>query len=227
MIRAIIFDFDGLILETEEPTYQSWAQIYESYGLALPFSTWMANVGTTQGDFDPQRELERQVQGGVDWEKVEAWRREIEDTLIEAQPVLPGAVSYLKDARRLGYQVGLASNSPSDWVKKHLGRLGLLDCFDCLCTSDYVQHIKPDPELYLNALKALQVGAEEAIALEDSLIGVQAARRAGIFCVAVPNPLIRDLTFSEASFQIHSMEDMPLEELLSRIKVLKTQRAAF
>lgn len=226
MIRAIIFDFDGLILETEEPTYQSWAQIYQSYGFELPFSTWMSNVGTTQGDFDPQRELER-LMGELDWERVEAWRSEIENTLIEAQPVLPGAMQYLHDARRLGYKVGLASNSPSAWINRHLGRLELLSYFDCLCTSDFVKHIKPDPELYLNALGALEVKADEAIALEDSLIGVEAARRAGIFCVAVPNPLIRNLIFNGADYQIASMEAIPLEELLKQIDAIKTQGAAF
>jgi HAD superfamily hydrolase (TIGR01509 family) len=226
MIRAIIFDFDGLILETEEPTYQSWAEVYQSYGFSLPFSTWISNVGTTQGEFDPQMELERLVNGRLDWTKVEAWRREIENTLIEAQPLLPGAEQALRDARRLGYKVGLASNSPSDWVQRHLGRLGLLDCFDCLCTSDLVKHIKPDSELYLNALHALDVEADEAVALEDSLIGVTAARRAGIFCVAVPNPLIKDLAFSEADFQIRSLDEMPLAQLLSCVLAIKTQRAA-
>jgi HAD superfamily hydrolase (TIGR01509 family) len=227
MIHAIIFDFDGLILETEEPTYRSWAEIYRSFGFSLPFSTWISNVGTTQGEFDPQAELERLIESKVDWTDVEARRREIENTLIEAQPLLPGAKQYLLDARRLGYKVGLASNSPIDWVERHLGRLGLLEKFDCLSTSDRAQKIKPDPEIYLNALVALGVAAEEAIALEDSLIGVQAARRAGIFCVAVPNPLIRNLAFSEADFQIQSLAEVPLAQLLEQILLIKTQRAAF
>jgi HAD superfamily hydrolase (TIGR01509 family) len=226
MVRAIIFDFDGLILETEEPTYQSWAEIFQSFGLSLPFSTWMANVGTTQGDFDPQRELERLVNGSLDWEQIETRRREIEDRLIEAQPALPGASQYLHDARRLGYKVGIASNSPMEWVKKYMTRLSLMDCVDRFSTSDFVRHIKPDPEIYLNALQALEVSASEAIALEDSLIGVRAARRAGIFCIAVPNPLIRGATFDEANFHLQSLEEMPLESLLLRILPLKTQEAA-
>jgi HAD superfamily hydrolase (TIGR01509 family) len=226
MIRAIIFDFDGLILETEEPTYQSWAEVYQSFGFSLPFSTWISNVGTTQGDFNPQKELEHRVAGQVDWIIVEAWRKEIENTLIEAQPLLPGAEQYLYDARRSGYLIGLASNSPTDWVQRHLARLGLLECFDCLCTSDFVQRIKPDPELYLNALAALKVEADEAIALEDSLIGVLAAKRAEIFCVAVPNPLLKGLIFNEADLQIQSLDEMPLEQLLEQILVIKTQRAA-
>ncbi len=217
MIRALIFDFDGLILETEEPTYQSWAEVYQSFGYSLPFSTWKANVGTTQGDFDPKLELERLVKCPLDWEAVESRRRMIENALIEEQSVLPGAVQYLNDARTLGLKVGLASNSPSDWVIRHLTRLGLLDRFDHLSTSDYVKHIKPDPELYLVELQALKVKADEAIALEDSLLGVRAARRAGIFCVAVPNPLIRDLTFNEANFQINSLEEISLEQLILQI----------
>jgi HAD superfamily hydrolase (TIGR01509 family) len=220
MIRALIFDFDGLILETEEPTYQSWAEVYQSFGFSLPFSTWKANVGTTQGDFDPQLELERLVKDPLDWEAVESRRRMIENELIEAQPVLPGVVQYLNDARTLGLKVGLASNSPSDWVIRHLTRLGLLDRFDHLSTSDYVQHIKPDPELYLVALHALNLKANEAIALEDSLLGVRAARQAGIFCVAVPNPLIRDLTFNEANFQINSLEDLSLVQLMKKVDLL-------
>jgi HAD superfamily hydrolase (TIGR01509 family) len=217
MIRALIFDFDGLILETEEPTYQSWVDVYQSFGFSLPFSTWKENVGTTQGDFDPQLELERQVEHPLDWEVVESQRRMIENSLIEEQSVLPGVVEYLNDARTLGLKVGLASNSPSDWVIRHLTRLGLLDRFDYLSTSDHVRHIKPDPELYLLALHALNVKADEAIALEDSLLGVRAARQAGIFCVAVPNHLISDLTFNEANFQISSLADIPLEKLLEQI----------
>ena len=226
MLRAIIFDFDGLILETEEPTYQSWAEIYKSFGFPLPFSTWMANVGTTQGDFDPQRELEKLMNDHLDWSQIEARRRLIEDHLIEAQVALPGAEQYLHDARSLGYKVGIASNSPIDWVTKYMTRLDLADCIDYFSTSEHVQHIKPDPEIYLNALRGLSVRADEAIALEDSLIGVRAARRAGLFCVAVPNPLIKEAIFDDANFQLASLEELPLESLLLRILPLKTQEAA-
>jgi len=219
MIRAIIFDFDGLILETEGPTYQSWVEVYQSFGFSLPFSTWTANIGTTQGDFNPQLELEKLVKDTVDWGGVESRRRMIENTLIEAQSVLPGAVQYLNDARQLGLKLGLASNSPNAWVIRHLTRLGLVDYFDRICTADDVQHIKPDPELYLSVLRALEVKADEAIALEDSPIGIQAARQAGLICVAVPNPLIKQLTFNEADFQLDSLAETSLEQLLKKINL--------
>jgi HAD superfamily hydrolase (TIGR01509 family) len=220
MIRALIFDFDGLILETEGPTYQSWVEVYQSFGHSLPFSTWKANIGTTQGDFDPRLELEKLLKATVDWDGVESRRRIIENTLIEAQSVLPGAVQYLNDARHLGLKLGLASNSPNDWVIRHLTRLGLLIYFDSICTADDVHHIKPDPELYLSVLRALEVQADEAIALEDSPIGIRAAKGAGLFCVAIPNPLIRQLTFGEADIQLGSLAEMPLEQLLCKISAL-------
>jgi len=217
MIRALIFDFDGLILETEGPSYKSWEEVYQSFGFALPFSTWSTIIGTTQGEFDPCLELKKKVKGRVDWEGIESRRRASENALIEAQSVLPGVEQYLKNARRLGLKTGLASSSSCKWVIGHLTRLGLADYFDCICASDDVEHTKPDPELYLSVLRELDVSAEEAIALEDSPIGIQAAKQAGLFCVAVPNPLTRQLSLSQADFQLGSLAEMLLEQLLNKV----------
>jgi HAD superfamily hydrolase (TIGR01509 family) len=214
LIRALILDFDGLILETEGPSYQTWKEVYRSFGLSLPFSTWSTIIGTTQGEFDPQRELQKQVSGEVDWEAVEVRRQAAENTLLEAQAVLPGVEQYLSDAKRLGITLGIASSSSSEWVTRHLGRLGLLDCFDCICTADDVERVKPDPELYLTVLERLGIRSDEAIAFEDSPLGVQAAKRAGLFCVAVPNPLTRQLSLHQADYWLESLSELPLEQLL-------------
>jgi HAD superfamily hydrolase (TIGR01509 family) len=227
MIRAIIFDFDGLILETEEPTFQSWQRVYQSFGYPLLFSTWSIMVGTTQSEFDPLRELQKLVKDNVDWEAVETRRKVSENALIEAQPILPGAEDYLKDARRLGLKIGLASNSSSQWVIRHLTRLGLVDYFDCIRTSDDVHRIKPDPELYLSVLSGLKVNADEAFALEDSPPGIGSAKRADLYCIAVPNTLTRQLNLTQADFELDSLTEMPLEELLIMINHKKTRRAAY
>ena len=227
MIRALIFDFDGLILETEEPTFKSWQEVYRSFGHSLPFSTWSIMVGTTQSGFDPLKELQKRVKAEVDWGVVETRRQESENAFIEAQSILPGVEGYLSDARRLGLQIGLASNSSCQWVSRHLTRIGLVDRFDCICTSDEVQHLKPDPELYLSALGKLKVNAQEAIAFEDSPYGICSAKGAGLFCVAVPNALTIQLALTQADFQLSSLEEMPLEALLQKFNALKTQRAAF
>jgi len=216
VICALIFDFDGLILETEGPSYQSWEAVYRSFGLSLPFSIWSTIIGTTQGGFNPSLELQKQVKGKVDWHAVELQRQASEQALIEAQAVLPGVLQYLQDARRLKLRIGLASSSSRRWVIGHLTRLGLDRYFDCVCASDDVQQVKPNPELYQAVLHGLGIQASEAIALEDSPIGIEAAKRAGIYCVAIPNQLTSLLSLSQANLQLGSLVEMPLEQLLAK-----------
>ena len=226
MIRAIIFDFDGLIIETERPSYQSWQEIYQSFGHNLPLSTWEINIGTTRGEFNPRLELEKLVGGKIEWEVAEARRQAIENALIEAQPILPGAEGYLWDSRQLGLKIGLASNSSRRWVVGHLTRIELVKYFDCICTADEVEQLKPAPESYRCVLHGLGVNAGEAIALEDSPIGIRAAKAAGLFCVAVPNEMTRRLSMAEADYRLESLAEKPLKALLDQIKAFKTQGAA-
>ncbi len=217
MIRALIFDFDGLILETEGPSYQSWITVYRSFGLSLPFSTWSSIIGTTQGPFDPLTELKRQVMDKVDWTAVELQRQASEQALIDVQPVMPGVEQYLQDAQQLGLKIGLASSSSRKWVLGNLDRLGLVSYFDCIRASDDVRWVKPDPELYCSVLSGLGVQASEAIALEDSPNGIQAAKNARVYCVAVPNMLTSQLSLSQADLQLTSLAELPLLQLLDRI----------
>ena len=226
MIRAIIFDFDGLIIETERPSYQSWQEIYQSFGHNLPLSTWEINIGTTRGEFNPRLELEKLVGGKIDWEVAEARRQAIENALIEAQPILPGAEGYLWDSRQLGLKIGLASNSSRRWVVGQLTRIELVKYFDCIYTADEVEQLKPAPESYRCVLHGLGVNADAAIALEDSPIGIRAAKAAGLFCVAVPNEMTRRLSMAEADYRLESLAEMPLKALLDQIKAFKTQGAA-
>ena len=217
MIKALIFDFDGLILETEGPSYQSWEEVYHSFGCDLPFSIWSSIIGTTQGAFDPLIELQKKVNAWVDWDAVELQRAAREQELNETQPIMPGVEQYLRDAQRLGLKIGLASSSSNQWVMGHLRRLSLDNYFDCVRTKNDVRHVKPDPDLYFAVLEGLSVRAEEAIALEDSPIGIRSAKSAGIYCVAVPNPLTRTLNLGQADLQLNTLADMPLDELLHKV----------
>ncbi len=217
MIRALIFDFDGLILETEGPSLASWDKVYRDFGLELPFSTWLSAIGAAPVAYDPARHLREQVRDEVDWAEVEVKRKAHETSLIEAQKALPGVEEYLADARGMGLKIGLASSSSCKWVVSHLTRLGLTGYFDCIRAADDVSHAKPDPELYQAVLHALGVQAAEAIAFEDSPNGILAAKQAGIYCVAIPNAITSQLSLSEADLQLQSLEEMPLEKLISMV----------
>ena len=122
------------------------------------------------------------------------------------------------EAKKLGLKVGLASSSPCDWVTGHLSRLGLIQYFDCIYARDDVRRTKPDPELYLTVIDEFQIGSHEAVVFEDSPNGILAAKRAGLFCVAVPNPLTRQLRLDHADFRLNSLAEMPLSELLFQLE---------
>jgi HAD superfamily hydrolase (TIGR01509 family) len=213
MIRALIFDFDGLILDTEVPEFQTWQETYRTHGCELPFDLWATAIGTV-GGFDPYDHLETQLQRRLDREALRLAHRQRCDARIQVQTVLPGVHDYIAAARQCGLQLGVASSSSRAWVHGHLTRLELHSHFGCITCRDDGHLPKPDPALYLAALEALAVRPEEAIALEDSPNGILAAKRAGMFCVAVPNPLTRQLSLEHADLQLPSLTALSLAQLL-------------
>ncbi len=216
-IKALIFDFDGLILETETPIFRSWQELYHSYGCEIPMDTWAKIIGAAEYEFDPFDELERQLGRSIDRQAEAPGRRQRELALILSQPVLPGVRDYLQTAHRIGLPCAIASSSTRDWVEGHLKRLGLYEDFVLVKTSEDVAHTKPAPDLFLAALTGLQIEPQEAIVFEDSPNGILAAKRAGIFCVVVPNGLTSGLSLDLADLCLNSLADLPLEDLLKMV----------
>jgi HAD superfamily hydrolase (TIGR01509 family) len=216
VIRAIAFDFDGLILDTEEPVYRSWLEVYQAYGEELPFERWVQIVGSTTIGFHPQHHLEERLGRSLPKEVLDR-RIDRRTELILAQKLLPGVVQHIDSAKAMGLKLGVASSSTGDWVRGHLGRLGILDRFDCMRCRDDVAKAKPEPDLYLAVLECLGVPASEAIAIEDSPNGVIAAKRAGMRCVAIPNSITARLDLGEADLLLGSLADVTLAELLQKI----------
>jgi HAD superfamily hydrolase (TIGR01509 family) len=211
-IAALIFDFDGLIVDSETPGFQAWSEVYATHGCSLPFDKYSACIGTI-GGFDLHAYLEEQSGRAFDRADLERACNARWLQLMHAQPLLPGIASCISTAKRRGWKLAIASSSTQKWVTHNLRKFGLLDEFDAVCTSDYVSAVKPDPALYLLALEKLGVRADEAIAFEDSPNGILAAKRAGIFCVAIPNPLTKDLPLELADRRLRSLEDFDLDDV--------------
>ena len=214
MIKALVFDFDGVILDTEGPEYQSWQEIYQAYGCSLSLPKWTEAIGT-HDTFDPYDDIAQQLGRPIDRAAVRAKQRTRFAELMADQAMLPGVERYISKARELGLKLGLASSSSRRWVTGHLAQLKLEAYFDSIKCADDVERTKPDPAVYLATLQALKVKAHEAIALEDSPNGVLAAKRAGIFCVAAPNAMTQQMSFDLADLQISSLVELSLEKLLS------------
>jgi HAD superfamily hydrolase (TIGR01509 family) len=219
-VRALLFDFDGLILDTELASRAGWEQLYREHGHELPTDLWATVVGTTHAPFDPMAHLEELVGEPLEREALNERRYAHEIALIEAEELRPGIAEYLAAARRHGLKRAIVSSSPRSWVDMHLERLEEAVGWDAICTADRDPvRAKPSPTLYLEALEALAVAADDAVAFEDSPNGVLAAKAAGVFCVAVPNEVTRDLGLEEAGADLvlDSLADLPPESLFARL----------
>ena len=213
-IQALVFDFDGLILETEGPAFDTWAEIYREHGHVLPLEQWHLSIGTDRG-FEPVDHLAALVGEGLDRAATQKRRDARKDELIAALDVMAGVRDYINDARRLGLKLAIASSASRRWVVGHIERLGIHAHWDAVLTRDDVARSKPSPDLYVAATKALDVAPERAVALEDSPHGIAAAKDAGLQAVAVPNALTKDLDLSRADVRLSSLAEMPLERLLA------------
>lgn len=210
MIRALIFDFDGLILDTESPLIDSYRDVHLAHEVAFDRTAFLRQVGHADYAFDPWHGFSPHA----DRAALEVERRAIKMRLLMAQTVLPGVVDLLNAAGKRGLRIGLASNSEHAWVEPHLERLGLRKYFEFLACREDAPSPKPEPDLYRLVLNQFGLRGVEAIAFEDSQTGVLAAHRANIFVVAVPNSSTAHHDFGKADKRVVSLAEVDLDALI-------------
>jgi len=221
MINNLIFDFDGIIIDTESTEFITWREIFHEHGCELKKEVWVDCIGRPLGYFDPFAYLEELAHQKVDQEALSAKRRARAKVLNTTIPILPGVENLIAQAKDRNFGIGVVSSSTQSWVEGHLDRLGLLSNFNAIiCAEDTTKH-KPDPDPYLAALNQLKSRADQAIVLEDSPPGIHSAKAAGIFCVAIPSPMTRHMAFDKADLQLESLADVSLKSLLNRISNLR------
>jgi HAD superfamily hydrolase (TIGR01509 family) len=215
VIDAFVFDFDGLIIDTEWCEYVSIAEQFEMRGHRYAVEHFQQFVGTAwpTGWTD---ELSLAVGEALDADQLHVARRARRDVLLHALGTLPGVVELLDLAAAAGLPAAVASSSTRDWVEPHLERLGLRDRFAAVLTRDDVERAKPAPDLFVAAARALGVSPERTVVFEDSFNGCTAARAAGMVCVVVPNRITTIQDFTHANLVARSLLDLDLE-LLRRV----------
>ncbi len=215
MIKAVIFDFDGLIIDTETVWYEAYKEALLQFKVDLTIEQFALVIGTDDAVLD-QYILDNIKESSLIPEIKELAKILFEEKI--GQPLLrDGVEDYLIAAKEAELKIGLASSSKRSWVESYLTQLGIISYFEVIKTRDDVTTVKPDPELYLQAINALGVRPEEAIAFEDSLNGLQAARAAGVKCVIFPNPVTSHLAFKDYSLRFSSMAERSLLDILTEI----------
>ena len=215
-IKAVIFDFDGLMVDTEWPAFVAWTEIYQEHGHVLDLKEWVACVGASYAAFDPVTRLQELTGKAFERDVLigDKERRKIDEC--NRLQALPGVVERLKEAMALGIKAAVASSSSFGWVDGHLSRLALKDHIELIRTRDDVKRIKPHPDLYLAAAAGLKVDPVDCVVFEDSLNGVKAAKAAGMTCYAIPNRVTSVLDFREADGRYDSLALVSLKNLQLR-----------
>lgn len=212
MIRALVFDFDGLILDTETPLIEAYADVHAAHGHAFDRTEFLRGVGHIDFTFNPWRAFGP----GANEAALEAERHIHNRRRTLAQPVLPGVAELLREAQAAGLILGVASNSRHEHVEGHLKRLGLHGNFSFFACRGDAPSPKPEPDLYRLVLTQFGLRGHEAIAFEDSHTGALAAKRAGLWAVAVPNGVTADHDFGHVDLLLTSLADVTLEQMVRR-----------
>ena len=215
-ISVVVFDFDGLLMDTESTSLASWRHEWSQWGLSLDEGTFFVDHGA---DITEERyaELAAAVGPSYDRQVSHTRRTAYRDRLHQELGLAVGISRWIDDATSLGLRLAVASSSPRSWVAGHLERAGVVEMFEVLACGDEVAGPKPAPDVYVLALHRLGVDSSCAVAVEDTVHGVTAARAAGLRCIAIPNPFADRLRFGEADLVLASAKEMSLSRALSSL----------
>jgi len=215
-LAALVFDFDGLIVDTENPGFISWQEIYQEFGATLDIDDWRHATGYV-GGFDPAIHLEQVLGRRLDWSQLLPKREARNWELTIQARALPGIESLFRNAKERRLPIGVASNSENGWVEGGLQRLGLREYVNTVVTRDMVINPKPAPDIYLKTVQTLQVEPALAVALEDSEPGCRAAKQAGLKAIAIPNRFSERQDLSFADLIVKSATDLTLDRLAALV----------
>ncbi|QDU72664.1 HAD family hydrolase [Mucisphaera calidilacus] len=213
MLEGIVFDFDGLILDTEGPQYDGWRSVYERFGLDLPIDRWVEVLGRPAWMFDFHTRLEELGDPAYDREAIDAERRKSVRSRIDASDLMPGVRDLVAQARSKGLRLSIASGSDREWVAGYLEKHGLIDAFPILVTREETTRHKPEPDPFAEACRRMGLPPQRCLALEDSPNGIRSAAAAGLYAVAVPNRVTAGQSFDEADRIVESLETVDLHEV--------------
>lgn len=215
-MQALVFDFDGTLVDTETPELLVWQETFAAHGVALPPGYWSNIVGRgAEQEFERPAQLFERLTGKPFAFDAQRHARTME--MIHAAPLRPGVVALLEEAQAAGIPCAVCSSSRHAWVDPGLRSRGVFERFVTTICADDVTRAKPFPDLYQEACRRLGTVPAQTVAIEDSPNGLTAAKAAGLFAVATPNPVTRDLDLSAADLIVPDLSNMGLDALVQRM----------
>jgi HAD superfamily hydrolase (TIGR01509 family) len=222
---AIVFDLDGVIVDTEVPIFEAWCSVFTRHGAQLTLEQWNRTVGGSGGaQYVYELLVASTVEPVAAPDELRAEVRALQADLFEHMEPLPGVRDWVADAMSAGLKLAIASSSSTNWVRRCLNTVGLDECFPVVVCPDRGLPAKPEPDLYLAACRELGVAPSSAIAIEDSRNGVAAAVAAGLSCLAVPNRITAGADLSAADLRADSLSSLSLTEAATRLRCVLTTR---
>ena len=201
--HAVLFDFDGVILDSEWPIYQSWKRLFEREGQDLAQDIYVKCIGSDFDTWSPPSYLEELTGKTFDWDTENSVRQvEITRDLKNAIP-MPGAAELIKALA--DKPTAVVSSSSHNWVDGWVEKLELMHYFNTTVCRGDAPKIKPAPDLFLEAARQLDIKPEHCLVIEDSMNGLISAHQAGMKVLAVPNRLTSVLDFSKAEWVVTSL----------------------
>lgn len=214
---AVVFDFDGLVLDTEWITYTTVNEVFLAHGQELSVELWTGFIGTTDHPHWTDL-LEAQLGEPFDRGTWRTWRVREGIERVRSLDLLPGVGELMRSLHDSGVRLAVASSSSGDWVRGHLEHRELDHLLDAICSGDEVERTKPDPSLYELACERLGVPAARSVAIEDSLHGIASAKAAGLVAVAVPGHMTAHLDYSAADLVVASCEELSVRVLQALVE---------
>ena len=186
-VRALLFDFDGLIVDTEWPIYEAWQRTFRDHGHPLSLETFNQCIGTDFETWSPKIHLEELTGNTIDWPPLDDARQASINKNLVGAPAMPGIPEAVQAGKETGLKLGVVSSSSHNWVDGWLERIDLFHQFDLTVCRGDAPRIKPEPDLYLEAARQLEMESAACLVIEDSVNGIKAAKAAGMPNVAIPN----------------------------------------
>ena len=214
VIRGVLFDMDGLVLDTEKLYSRFWMEACHFYGFPMTYEQSL-RMRAANSRLSQQR-LQEFFGPDADYKTIRSKRIELMDAFIEAKGVKPkpGIFELLDFLEARGIPAAICSSSPRDRIETHLGSLGLYRRFTAICSGYDVPWGKPAPDIYLHGAASLGLKPENCLALEDAPLGIESAFRAGCVPVMIPD---QDQPDEKTEAMLHAKAD----SLLDIIDLLK------